>query len=199
VSTKSARPGVPDVLFSAVSSEWETPPQLFARIEARYGPFDLDPAATLANAKAPIFYTAANDGLKLPWNHYGGERPGRMRHGRVFLNPPYGRGVTQLWIEKVIAELENPEGVESVTCLLKADTDQPWWHDGVMRRAHEVIFLRGRVHFVGAPSGAPFRSAVVWFHWLDWPRGNFISPLPRFYAGLDDTALPLLPLTPGDG
>lgn len=185
---------LPSVLVSADSVEWETPPKLFAALEARYGPFTLDPAATAANAKAPSYFTSAEDGLKQRWN-----QPEGLRQGRVWLNPPYGRGVTEPWVAKVIDELGKADGIESATLLLKADTDQPWFHDLVMRHAHEVIFLRGRVHFVGAPSGAPFRSMVVWFHHTQWARSGPLSRLPRFYAGLDDPTLAPIPLVPTSG
>ena len=46
--------------------------------------------------------------------------------------------------------------------LVPARTDTAWWHDYVVPFA-EVRFLRGRVKFEGAPTTAPFPSAVVIF------------------------------------
>src|SRR5581483_11903778 len=57
--------------------EWATPPGLVAELEAEFGCFELDPCATRETAKAPCFYTRADDGLARPWA------------GRVFCNPPY--------------------------------------------------------------------------------------------------------------
>lgn len=42
------------VLYSSVSDNWPTTPQVFARLARRFGPFDLDPAASHENAKAPL-------------------------------------------------------------------------------------------------------------------------------------------------
>ncbi len=53
---------------------------------------------------------------------------------RVYCNPPYG--------------------------LLPARTDTAWWHDYAMG-ADEIRFIRGRLRFGGATSGAPFPSVVL--------------------------------------
>jgi ribosomal protein L24E len=50
------------VIYSSKSCEWSTPPDLFRRLNARYGPFDLDPCATPENATCARFYTAEEDG-----------------------------------------------------------------------------------------------------------------------------------------
>ena len=68
-----------DTATSLATPEWPTPQWLADQLAAEFGPFDTDPAATAENAKAPAYYTAADDGLSLPWK------------GRVWLNPPYGR------------------------------------------------------------------------------------------------------------
>ena len=134
------------VHFSSRSCEWATPPELVARLAARWGPFDLDPCATAENAKAPRFYTRADDGLRRPWT------------GRVFCNPPYGRAIAA-WVAK--AREAATTTADLVVLLVPARTDTRWWHEHV---AHaEVEFLPGRVRFVGAKAGAPFPSAVVVF------------------------------------
>jgi phage N-6-adenine-methyltransferase len=76
---------------SSATPEWPTPQWLVDQLAAEFGPFDLDPASTAANAKAPMFYTEADDGLSQPWK------------GRVWLNPPYGRTIPQ-WMAKAAAE-----------------------------------------------------------------------------------------------
>ena len=117
-----------------------------ARLAARWGPFDLDPCATAENAKAPRFYTRADDGLRRPWT------------GRVFCNPPYGRAIAA-WVAK--AREAATTTADLVVLLVPARTDTRWCHEHV---AHaEVEFLPGRVRFVGAKAGAPFPSAVVVF------------------------------------
>ena len=43
-------------LFSSATCEWETPPDLFAKLDAEFG-FGLDVCATAENAKCERFYT----------------------------------------------------------------------------------------------------------------------------------------------
>jgi site-specific DNA-methyltransferase (adenine-specific) len=85
----------------------------------------------------------ATDGLIRNW---GGHR--------VYCNPPYGRGIGQ-WIEKA-AE------ADLAVFLLPARTDTKWWHELGMK-AQEIRFLRGRLKFKGATSGAPFPSVLLIF------------------------------------
>jgi phage N-6-adenine-methyltransferase len=119
---------------------------LFAGLAARFGGFDLDPAATPDNAKCPRFFTRAEDGLRQPWA------------GRVWLNPPYGREIAA-WVRKGWEAAQTT--AELVVCLVPARTDTSWWHRYCA--LGEVEFLPGRVRFGSASSGAPFPSAVVVF------------------------------------
>jgi phage N-6-adenine-methyltransferase len=135
------------VHFSSRTCEWATPPELFAALDARFGPFTLDPCATPDNAKCARYYTREQDGLAQPWG------------GRVFVNPPYGREAGR-WVARAWQAVAYGEA-ELAVLLLKAATETSWWHDYAGRG--EVEFLPGRVRFGGARDGAPFPSAVVVF------------------------------------
>ena len=65
---------------------WLTPPELLNKL----GKFDLDPCAPLDRPwdTATTHFTIHDDGLKQDWQ------------GRVWLNPPYGRGMDR-WLEKL--------------------------------------------------------------------------------------------------
>jgi len=104
-------------------------------LEAEFGPFELDPACTAETAKAPRFYTPAEDGLRQPW-----------APRRVFLNPPFSSMAA--WIRKAVDEAD---AGATVVCLTPVRTEMDWWHDLVIPNA-EVRFLRGRPRFVG-PDG----------------------------------------------
>jgi site-specific DNA-methyltransferase (adenine-specific) len=147
---------------SSVSVEWATPAATFAALAREFGPFDLDPAATAQNAKAPVFYIAADDGLAQPWK------------GRVWLNPPYGKTIPQ-WMVK--AATEAAEGrAELVCCLVPARPDTRWWRDATAV-ASLVRFLPGRIRFGGADR-APFPSAVVVFGTLPGRHGTVAKRCP---------------------
>jgi phage N-6-adenine-methyltransferase len=134
------------VHFSSRTDQWATPQDLFAKLNDRFGGFTLDPCADASNAKCKRFFTKTEDGLAHPWT------------GRVFLNPPYGRQIAA-WVKKAWESAQTT--AEVVVLLLPARTDTRWWHDYCA--LGDVEFLRGRVRFGGAASGAPFPSAVVVF------------------------------------
>jgi DNA N-6-adenine-methyltransferase (Dam) len=79
----------------------------FRQVEAEFGPFDLDPCAAPQTAKAPKFYTRAEDGLIQPW------------FGRVWLNPPYSQ--KGRWAQAACYWIEH--GAELIVALLPARTD----------------------------------------------------------------------------
>ena len=76
-----------EVMYSSKSNEWETPQELFDRLDREFH-FTLDPASTHENAKCAKHYTQEENGLAQDW-----------RGETVFCNPPYGRELP-LWIEK---------------------------------------------------------------------------------------------------
>ena len=135
-------------MMTSTTPEWATPQDLFDDLDAKYGPFTLDPCATHDNAKCATYYTYFEDGLSQVWT------------GRVFMNPPYGRQIIK-WVRKAY---ESAERGAMVVCLLPSRTDTAWWHDYCMKG--EITFLRGRVYFEqeGKSDRAPFPSAIVVFH-----------------------------------
>ena len=138
-------------LYSSENDSWETPPELFAALDAEFH-FTLDVAADAKNAKCKKYIDEEMDGLKQPWS------------GVSFCNPPYGRDVDK-WVAKAVRETLN--GVTTVM-LLPARTDVQWFHKYIYNR-FETRFIRGRLKFVGAGSSAPFPSMIVVFPGIDLP------------------------------
>lgn len=133
---------------ASVFHGWETPPDLFDKVEAAVGPFDLDPCSPdkPGSVRSAIRFTAADDGLSREWR------------GRVFVNPPYGRELRQ-WVAKAA---EAAEQGALVVGLIPARTDTHWWHDFIAWKA-TIFFLRGRLAFGDGTQSAPFPSAIpVW-------------------------------------
>jgi len=133
------------VHFSSASIEWETPTELYRRLHHRWW-FTLDVCATADNAKCPAWYDKEQDGLLQSW-----------RGQTCWMNPPYGREIAR-WVQKAALESRGPGTV--VVALLPARTDTRWWGDWVAPFAR-VTFIRGRLKFGGAKSGAPFPSALA--------------------------------------
>ena len=135
------------VLFSSKTDLWPTDPAFFAKMNRRYGPFDLDVCALPDNAKCARYFTPEVDGLKQPWT------------GRCWMNPPYGKAIVP-WIRK--AWESSLEGA-TVVCLLPARVDTRWWHDYVAPYASVIDFIKGRLRFGDGKYPATFPSAVVVF------------------------------------
>lgn len=117
-------------------TRWLTPP----RIVEALGEFDLDPCGAPDHVLAKKTYLLENneDGLALPWS------------GRVWLNPPYGRGPQHAFLHKLA---DHGTG----TALIFARTDTRSFHDVVWNRASAILFLLGRLTFLSS-DGVPARA-----------------------------------------
>lgn len=160
------------VVFSSEKLDWGTPQDLFDELNEKHR-FLLDAAATAENTKCMRFISPEQDALAIEW-----------KANRVWLNPPYGRGIGR-WTAK--AREEALKG-KLVVMLIPARTDTRWWQDTVTQPLGEGIhqanyfdtttqsieiygklgevkiqFLRDRLKFEGAEQGAPFPSAIVTF------------------------------------
>lgn len=137
---------------ASVDQRWETPTELLDVLYRVFGRFDLDPCAprkSRTQVKARVHFTEDDDGLALPWK------------GVVFVNPPYGRGLS-LWVEKARLEVEERRAKTVVALLPARRPDTSYWHEHVAGRA-VVYFLRGRLRFSDGGESAPFPSALaIW-------------------------------------
>ena len=138
------------VHYSSKKEDWQTPDDLYTRLNDEFGPFTLDAAASSENAKCAAFFSKELDALNRDWT------------GRVWLNPPYGRKL-YTWFHKAVLETKVLRHAQRVVMLVPARTDTRWFHDFVQPYADDVQFLKGRVTFKGAKHPAPFPSMVVVF------------------------------------
>jgi hypothetical protein len=132
------------------NATWCTPPEILAAL----GEFDLDPAGALPGCPLPPTAREiwrgpeidGRDGLAEPW------------HGRVWLNPPYGRGHVDRFMAKLA---EHGHG----TALVNASTSSPWWERSVASSCSALCFLGERVSFrrpeTGEPEGSNGGAASV--------------------------------------
>lgn len=123
------------------SIEWYTPPEIFTALGLD---FDLDPCAPEGGVPwipARAHYSFKDDGLHQDW------------HGRVWLNPPYGREA-QRWVDKLI---RHGNGI----ALVFARTD-PAWGQRALKAADAVCFIAGRLRFIsGLDRPGPGHNAPV--------------------------------------
>ena len=133
------------VLFSSRSDEWETPIDIFNKLDAEFH-FDLDPCSTDSNHKCDKYFTKEINGLSKNW---GGRR--------VFCNPPYSN--ISEWVEKAYRESQQDHTL--IVLLIPARTDTRYFHDYIYQRS-AIRFIKGRLKFSGKGS-APFPSMIVVF------------------------------------
>lgn len=124
--------------------EWLTPPSLLAKL----GTFDLDPCSPVNRPwnTAKRHFTIVENGLTRGW------------HGRVWLNPPYGKE-TSRWLGRMAM---HGDGI----ALIFARTETEAWTRYVWGAADAVLFLNQRINFFNVDgtestfnAGAP--SALV--------------------------------------
>ncbi|RPJ50999.1 MAG: hypothetical protein EHJ95_06160 [Methanobacteriota archaeon] len=131
-----------DLFYSSSKTpEYYTPEDILCSVQFTMGAIDLDPAMP-----------GKTDGLDIKWE------------GRIFLNPPYGRGVIK-WFEK----LRESVGLGTVTeyiVLWKCAPETRAWRI-LMQYTELVAFPRARIQFK-TPSGkimnrATFPSALFYY------------------------------------
>lgn len=137
-----------NVHFSSKHNDWETPFDLFEKLNKEFH-FEWDLACTRENCLCAkgIYFDEGMDALKFKrW----------PKAGWSFCNPPYGREIGK-FVKK--AYEQNRTG-SKIVMLIPARTDTSYWHDYIFNKA-EIRFLRGRLKFGDCKNSAPFPSAVV--------------------------------------
>jgi len=134
------------IVFASHRHGWQTPPEVFEPLDAEFH-FELDAAASHGAQRCARYISPETDALEVPWQARS-----------VWLNPPYGRGIGA-WVRKAF---ETSRAGAVVVVLVPARPDTRWWAEWALKAA-EIRFVQGRIRFVGAPSGAPFPSAVLIF------------------------------------
>jgi phage N-6-adenine-methyltransferase len=142
----------PHVANNSGDNEWYTPPEFIKAARLVMGSIDLDPASSeLANKTvgAERIYTAADDGLTLTWSE------------RVWMNPPYEKGLIDRFAEKLRAEVTAGFVTQAVVLVNNA-TDTRWFAT-LCEVASMLCFPTGRVRFYkpDGERGAPLQGQAV--------------------------------------
>lgn len=152
-------------------NEWETPDWLYNNCNKLYN-FDIDAAANSLNHKSGKWFgpgspLGVEDSLAVDWHDYG--------HS-FWLNPPYGRGLMEPFIEKAFTTWKEsffkPRRRVAIIMLLPVDTSTGWWHNWIQGPLENTMvngadgtfwvdFLHKRIKFVGAKGSPRFASCLV--------------------------------------
>lgn len=111
----------------------ETPDDFIVAVERRFGPLELDLAATQLNKKAPVCFTPEDNSLSKNWHIY---------KALSWLNPPFGD--IEVWAHKCAEEWLL--GAE-ILLLVPASVGANWWWDWVEPFTNRYSI--GRLKFVG--------------------------------------------------
>ena len=96
-------------MTSSARNDWETPQPLFDCLDAIFH-FQLDAAASAANAKCKRYFDESNSAFDQPWTP-----------GPAWLNPPYGDHEIARFVGHAKNEAETSGA--TVVCLVPARTD----------------------------------------------------------------------------
>jgi ParB family chromosome partitioning protein len=120
------------------NDERYTPPRIIRRVRRVLGAIDCDPA-TCAEAqetvKADTYYTREDDGLNRPWV------------GRVWVNPPYSKGLLHPFILALFRELHAGRCTEAI-CLTNNATETAAIQ-ALLRGCQCVCLITARIAFTG--------------------------------------------------
>lgn len=151
------------------SAEWGTPPDLFATLRRRYA-FDYDAFASHGNRLLSRYSTIDGTFDALLGAEYG-KPPIKISDAtgleydwtdrRVYMNPPYSRGLIEQCIEKAWSERER---ASLIVALVPAATETRWFQRWILPYCF-VEYLPRRVHYIdpetGIPGGSPPSGSVV--------------------------------------
>lgn len=130
--------------------EYNTPLRLFKFLD-KYFDFKIDPCAMAGNnwLDTKVCYTQTDDGLKQEWD------------GAAFVNPPYGYGNEQMWLEKCYEE--HSKYGQPVFILLPSKTEETDWFPRAMIKSDVVLFVQKRVNFLknGLIKNRPIMGSII--------------------------------------
>ena len=145
---------------TAGPAEWYTPSWVVELARDTLGGIDLDPSSDLtaqAVVKAGTWHGCGRPDAD------GGLSPGAVWAGRCWMNPPYGKGLLQAFIERLIAEVDAGHVTQalvltSVHAMSSASSGQK-----LMAASAATCVLRGRLTFWGEHStgATPTFGSVV--------------------------------------
>lgn len=116
--------------------EWYTPAAIIAAVRDVMGGIDLDPCSIDAAqevVQATEFYTAAQNGLDYGWS------------GRVFMNPPYAKGIFYPFLEKLCEEIA--QGNVSEAIALTNNVTETVAFQRMAEIAVAMCFPKGRISY----------------------------------------------------
>lgn len=134
-----------------------TPEEFYEHLNRKYN-FDFDPC--------PL--NAGFDGLSIPWG------------ARNYVNPPFSR--IKPWIEKAVAEMDDPINPKFSLFLITTRTNCKYWHEFIFPRATNITFINRGIKFDGYKTKIPVPLALIEFD----PKKSKFSKFRKVSIGTQD-------------
>lgn len=137
--------------------DYQTPPEFLDAVKARLqNEFAFDLAASAENVDGLPYWDQEDNALVRDW---AAVPPIMFQGGTsspwLWLNPPYSD--IEPWVRKCAEE--SARGAH-IACLVPASVGSNWWRDWVVPHAY-ILFLNGRIQFVGADGPYPKDLALL--------------------------------------
>lgn len=158
----------PHVSRNSGNNEWHTPPEIIDLARLVLRKIDLDPASNeIANqsVKATRFFTEQDDGLQKQWR------------GKVWMNPPYSRGLVKRFVLKFTGHFITGGIVEGIVLVNNA-TETEWWNM-LARMSAAICFPKGRIKFIGQSGklNSPLQGQTIFYFGEN--KKQFVSVFSR--------------------
>ena len=143
------------IIYNTGCIEWYTPLDYINAVREVMGDIDLDPASCIeANTivKAKKYFTKEENGLLQNW------------FGRVFMNPPYKRGLISKFTDKLIKELVNGNVKEAIV-LVNNSTETKWFQN-TSKYSSAICLVKGRIKFINEKNvlvGTPLQGQIFMY------------------------------------
>ena len=150
------------------NNERYTPEYIIELARKAMGGIDIDPAsckdANRRLVKADQYFDKEMNGLIQEWN------------GKVWLNPPYGRGLIESFVDKLLHEYR--EGRTTQAIVLTHNASETRWYGRLLEESTAICIVLGRIRFyamsdnneVYQPKGGPLQGQFITYIGNDWER-----------------------------
>lgn len=154
------------IIHNSGNNERYTPEYIIQLARKTMGNIDVDPASSeIANnslIKASMFFDKETNGLLQEW------------HGKIWLNPPYQRGLIESFIDKLLEEYHAGRTTEAI--ILTHNASETKWYGKLLEETTAMCVVSGRIRFyainnggqVYKPKGAPLQGQFITYIGSNW-------------------------------
>ena len=154
------------IIHNSGNNERYTPEYIIKLAKEVMGEIDIDPASCeIANTelvKATRYFDKETNGLHQEWN------------GRIWLNPPYERGLIESFVDKLLLEYRSERTTEAI--ILTHNASETRWYGRLLEEATAICIVSGRIRFfainggnqVYQPKGAPLQGQFITYFGNNW-------------------------------